>query len=112
VTFTLSEFLGKNNFSTMKKTNDLPIGDVLKQMVKAFRMEDNLNRVKIENYWEQEMGEAIAKHTRDLRLRNKILYITIDSAPLRQELHIGREKIKKILNEAIGEEYISDVVVQ
>ena len=42
----------------------------------------------------------------------KKLYITVDSAPLRQELSYGREKIKKVMNEELGEDYIEEVIIR
>jgi hypothetical protein len=35
----------------MKKTNDLPIGEVLQQMVRAFKLKDDLTKVTIEKVW-------------------------------------------------------------
>ena len=95
----------------MKKTNDLPIGEVLQQMVRAFKLKDDLTKVTIENVWEEKMGRMIATYTRSLTLKNRVLYVVIESASLRSELHFGREKIRQRLNEAIGEEFLSEVIV-
>ena len=95
----------------MKKTNDLPIGEVLQQMVRAFKLKDDLTKVTIENVWEEKMGRMIATYTRSLTLKNRVLYVAIESASLRSELHFGREKIRLRLNEAIGEDFLSEVIV-
>ena len=95
----------------MKKTNDLPIGEVLQQMVRAFKLKDDLTKVTIENVWEEKMGRMIATYTRSLTLKNRVLYVVIESASLRSELHYGREKIRLRLNEAIGEDFLSEVIV-
>jgi hypothetical protein len=98
-------------FKSVKKTNDEPIGDILKQMVKAFKLERNLNKTKIENLWEQLMGKTISTYTRELVVRDNVLYVKIDSASLRSELHFGRDKILNIINEALGEAYLKEVVI-
>ncbi|MEO1434926.1 MAG: hypothetical protein AAFV80_05275 [Bacteroidota bacterium] len=36
----------------------------------------------------------------------------LESAALRQELSYGRDKIKKVLNEELGEEYIKEVIIR
>jgi predicted nucleic acid-binding Zn ribbon protein len=95
----------------MKKTNDLPIGDVLQQMVRAFKLKDDLTKVTIEKVWEEKMGKMIATYTRSLTLKNRVLYVVIESASLRSELHMGRDKIRLRLNEAIGEDFLSEVIV-
>jgi predicted nucleic acid-binding Zn ribbon protein len=95
----------------MKKTNDEPIGDVLKQMVKAFKLDQNLNKTKIENLWESHMGKSISTYTREIIVKDYKLYVKIESASLRSELHYGREKILKIMNEALGENYLKEVII-
>ncbi|MBL7814273.1 MAG: DUF721 domain-containing protein [Saprospiraceae bacterium] len=95
----------------MRKTNDEPLADVLQQMVRAFKLGDNLNKTKIENLWEEKMGRTIATYTRELRVRDKILYVRIESASLRSELHMGREKIRQMLNNEIGEEFLKEVII-
>jgi uncharacterized 2Fe-2S/4Fe-4S cluster protein (DUF4445 family) len=94
-----------------KTTNDLPIGEVLQQMVRAFKLKDDLTKVTIENVWEAQMGKMITTYTRSLTLKNRVLYVVIESASLRSELHIGRDKIRLRLNEAIGEAFIEEVIV-
>jgi predicted nucleic acid-binding Zn ribbon protein len=95
----------------MRKTNDEPLADVLQQMVRAFKLGDNLNKTKIESLWEEKMGRTIATYTRELRIRDKILYVTIDSASLRSELHFGREKVRIMLNKEIGEDFLKEVII-
>jgi Dna[CI] antecedent, DciA len=95
----------------MKKTNDQPIADVLQQMVHVFRLKPNLYKTKIENLWLEKMGATIAGYTREIRMTDNVLYVSIESAPLRSELHFGREKIKTMFNEALGEDYIKEVVI-
>ena len=95
----------------MRKTNDQPLADVLQQMVHVFRLKPNLYKTKIENLWEQMMGKTISTYTREIRLKDNVLFVTIESAPLRSELHFGREKIRQMLNEEIGEEFLKEVVI-
>ena len=57
------------------------------------------------------MGPSINKYTTQITVRRNKLFVTIESAPLKQELSFGKEKIKKMINEELGEEYIQDVVI-
>jgi predicted nucleic acid-binding Zn ribbon protein len=95
----------------MKKTNDEPIGDILKQMVRAFKLDQNLNKTKIENLWEQQMGKTIATYTREIIVKDHKLFVKIESASLRSELHFGREKILRMMNDALGENYLKEVII-
>ena len=52
----------------------------------------------------------VANHTKDLHIRNKVLFVKIDSAALRNELNYARETIIKSLNEEVHANVIEDVV--
>ena len=95
----------------IKKTNDQKISEVLKQMVNSSRLKPKLTQTKIQESWSRLMGPSISRYTKKIGLRKKKLYITIDSAALKNELMYAREKIKKMLNEELGEEYIEEVII-
>ena len=95
----------------MKKTNDQPLSEVLQQMVHVFRLKPNLYKTKIENLWAERMGKSIATYTRDIKIKDNVLFVTIESASLRNELHFGREKIRAMFNEELGEDFLKEVVI-
>jgi len=95
----------------MKKTNDEPIGNILKKMVRENRWKENLNRVKVNEVWAKVMGETVNRYTRHVTLRKDTLVLLIDSSPLKQELLFARKKIIQLMNEEIGESIIKEVVI-
>ncbi len=95
----------------MKRHNDQKIDEVLKEMMNSKRLKPKLHQAKIKMVWEELMGPSISKYTTEISLRRNKLYVNISSAPLKQELSFGKEKIKKIMNETLGEAYIEDVVI-
>ena len=52
----------------------------------------------------------VAMHTKDLHIRNKVLFVRIDSAALRNELGYARETLVKSLNQEANAEVIEDIV--
>lgn len=96
----------------MKKHNDQRIDEVLKNMVGGYKHKSKLYKNKLATTWENTMGVTIAKYTSRISVRNNKLFITIDSAPLKQELSFAKEKIKKVMNEELGENFISEVVIR
>jgi len=96
----------------MKKHNDQKIDEVLKNLVGNYKHKSKLYRNKLETTWESQMGTTISKYTSRISVRNNKLFITIDSAPLKQELSFSKDKIKKLMNEELGENYILEVVIR
>jgi predicted nucleic acid-binding Zn ribbon protein len=91
--------------------NDKKIGELVEMFVQSGRIKPKLFEKKIENAWMELMGRSINRYTRSITLREQILRVKIDSAPLRQELHYARDKIKEKLNEFLREEYIQEVKI-
>ncbi len=94
----------------MKKNNEISLGDAIKQVLKGLRLDEKLEEVNVMNSWEKVVGPMINRHTTKLFIRNKILYVNLDSAPLRNELMLARNKIVKALNKEAGKNVIEDIV--
>jgi predicted nucleic acid-binding Zn ribbon protein len=96
----------------MKKKNDVSLQDAMKDMLKEYRLTAQLDETRIKSLWEKLMGKTIATYTSNISVRKNVLYLTILSAPLKHELTYGKEKIRALLNEELGEEVVKDVVIR
>jgi predicted nucleic acid-binding Zn ribbon protein len=94
----------------MKTSNDRPIGEVLKEMIETYRLEGKLNELKIVHSWQNVVGDMIAKHTKDVYIRNGKLFVRVDSPALKNELTYNTSTIIERLNEAAGGKVISEIV--
>jgi predicted nucleic acid-binding Zn ribbon protein len=96
----------------MKKHNDQKINEVLGDMIKDLRLKPKLNQTKIKEVWAQIMGPQIDRYTKKITVQNTKVIVTIESSPLRQELSYGKDKILKNLNEALGETYLTEIIIR
>jgi len=62
------------------------------------------------NSWEKVVGGIFAKHTTNLYVKNKKLFVFLDSSALRNELHMERTEIIKKLNSEIGKKVINEII--
>ncbi|MCB9307788.1 MAG: DUF721 domain-containing protein [Lewinellaceae bacterium] len=84
----------------------------MQDMLQEFRLKPHLDETRIKMLWEKLMGKTIATYTSGITVRKQVLYLTILSGPLKHELSYAKDKIKSLLNEEMGEEYIKDVVIR
>ena len=96
----------------VKQSSDQPLGEAIKDFLKAYRLEEKWNETKLIRAWEKVLGRLIANHTKELYIRNRILFAHVDSAALRNELSYAREKIVKALNQEVCADVIEDVVIR
>jgi hypothetical protein len=94
------------------KKNDKPIKDVLNDFVHQKKITSGFNNTKLKKIWKDKMGTSINKYTKSIFLRNGILYLVIESAPLKHELKMGKHKLMNLLNEELGEIIIKDINIK
>lgn len=71
-----------------------------------------MQALQITDVWEQIMGSTVARYTDSIQIVNHTLFISTRVAPLRNELVYQKEKIIQRVNEALGEQVISEVVIR
>jgi hypothetical protein len=96
----------------MRKTNEQPLKEVLKELIDAYRIHDRLCEARILGAWERLMGPTVSRRTREIYISNHVLHLQVSSAPLREELALSRAKILEKLNEVAGCEFLKDLVVR
>lgn len=91
---------------------EISIGDAIQQFLLKSRLKTGIQALRIEELWEQIMGKTIAKYTNKIQIINKTLFITTTVAPLKNELLYQKEKIRERVNEVMGENMITEVVIK
>jgi predicted nucleic acid-binding Zn ribbon protein len=94
------------------RKNQQSLKEVITELLKTYRLQGGLNEVKLINSWEKLMGKMIANHTKEIYIIKTKLFVKLDSAALREELHFAKSKIIKMLNDEVGEKVIEDIVFQ
>ncbi|QAA83125.1 DUF721 domain-containing protein [Aequorivita sp. H23M31] len=95
-----------------RHAENISIGDALKEFIENNRLEKGLDKVNAKEAWDRVMGVAIAKYTTDIKFDRDTLYVQLSSSVLREELGYGKEKIIKMLNEDLGKDLITKLVLR
>ncbi len=96
----------------MRSSNEQTLGDAIREFLHAYNLDEKLNETTAIKSWEKVAGKLVARHTQDLHIRNKVLFVKIDSPALKNELNYNREKIVGMINKAVKTEVIEDIVFQ
>ncbi len=94
----------------MSAHNEQPLENVIRDFLKIYNLEPKLDEVKLINSWESVVGKMIAKHTNDLHIRKKTLFVYLDSDALRNELAYTKSLLISKLNESAGKQVIKEIV--
>ena len=88
-----------------------PLGDLIKEFYELHRGADYLDEVKVINAWPKVVGPFIASHTIDTSIKNGVLYVRVDSDALRSELGYSKSLLMKNLNDMVGKEMVTEIVL-
>lgn len=92
--------------------SEMSIGDAIRAFLSKSRLKSGIHSLQIEQIWEEIMGKTVAKYTDKIQIINRTLFIHTNIGALKNELVYQREKIKERVNEALGEQVITNVVIQ
>ena len=93
-------------------SNESTIGDVLKQFIETNKLQSGMDKIDVQEAWKSLMGNGVNSYTKEVVLKGSTLYVVLTSAVLRQELSYGKDKIIKMINEELGKEVVSDVILR
>lgn len=92
------------------RSNDHTIKEVIAEMIKEFRLSDKLRELNIMNAWPAIVGKVVNKHTTSIKLNEGTLYVSLDNAAMRHELHMARSKLVKALNKKLHEDVLKEII--
>ena len=90
----------------------ISLGQALEHFIRKSRMRNDLRSIQVGEVWEKVVGKTISAYTEKVQLVNHTLFITTRVAPLRTELLYQKQRIMERVNEEMGENLVSDVVIQ
>lgn len=95
----------------MKRTDPMSI----KQLIDAVLDDDNVREAAREQrlcyMWPEIVGQGINRYTTRRYVADRKLHVHISSAPLRNELQFHRSRLVDLLNQSVGADVITDIVI-
>ncbi|MCH8317208.1 MAG: DUF721 domain-containing protein [Bacteroidetes bacterium] len=96
--------------NNIEKSDAVSIKEAVNDMLQTYNIKDKFNQTHIIASWERLMGKPIAKRTTKIFIKEKVMFVELTSAPLKQELSLSKTKILQILNNEAGENLLEDIV--
>lgn len=81
-----------------RNSKPLRIKDLTSQLFEKNKITKNVLEAKIQNTWEELMGNNVTKRTKNIFIKDSKLFIKISSSPLKNELNNSKKIILKNIN--------------
>jgi len=92
-----------------RQGEEKPLGQLVKGIMKAYGLEEKMKSYDLIAAWPELMGPAVAQRTKEIKIVNNTLYLSIDSSVMRDELFHGKQIIIGRCNAHVGEELLRDI---
>lgn len=94
-----------------RKSNEQSLGEVITDLLKVYRLDSRMKELDVKDAWKAVMGEVVSRKTLNVKLRGKILVVSLDSGVMKEEFSYNKQRIIEIMNEKLGEEVIKEVQI-
>lgn len=94
----------------MNDPNQNTVGELIKAFYEEHKGPGYLDEVKVVKGWPGVVGPFIAQYSKEVNVRNGVMYVRISSDSLRAELSYSKSVLLKHLNDLVGYELLTDIV--
>lgn len=89
----------------------MTIKEAVEKMLEVYKLRRKYDETALLAAWPELMGNAIANRTRQLYIRDKKLFVKVESSVIKNELLLMRSQIIGRMNEHVGQVVIEDLIV-
>lgn len=97
----------------MIKRNTQPISEILRDIFEDnTKLYEKILEIRIQRAWSEVLGPMVMQYTRNIYVKDHVLFVSLTSSVLRSELTLCRERLVKSLNEYAGSAVIRDIIIR
>ena len=82
----------------MRKTNDKTLKEAIEQMLQVYKIKRRYDETGIISAWPELVGKSVANRTKEIFIRDKKLFLRIESSVIKNELLMMRTQIIEKIN--------------
>ncbi len=87
------------------------LGEAIRELLSSYRLSTKFDETQLINSWERMAGKPIARRTRKLYIRDRVLFVELDSPAMRQDFTLHKSRVLDLLKAEFGAGIITDIVV-
>ena len=99
-----------NKENASRRPGITPLKDAIDQMLEKYRLRNRFDQSYVVAHWDTIMGSAIGSRTQKVFIKDRTLFLQIESAPLRNELVRAKSKIIELINREMKSDLVDEVV--
>ncbi len=93
-----------------QKSDAIHIREAIQELLKTQHLKPKFDEANVVVSWERIVGKSIARRTRKIYMRDKVLFVELLSPSLKQDLGYHKVQMLEVLRKEFGEGVVSEIV--
>jgi len=94
----------------MRKTNDKTLKEAIEQMLNVYKIKRRFDETGVITAWPDLVGKSVANRTKELFVRDKKLFLRIESSVIKNELMLMRSQIIEKINKEAKSVLVEEII--
>ena len=86
------------------------ISQAIQELLKTNHLKPKFDEANVVASWERIVGKAIAKRTKRINVRNKVLFVELLSPSMKHDLGYHKSQMLELFKKEFGEGVVSEIV--
>jgi predicted nucleic acid-binding Zn ribbon protein len=86
------------------------VGDAIRNLLNSYNLTTRFDEANLLNSWERLVGKPIAKRTKKLYLKNKVLFVEFDSPTMRHDFEFHKAHVLEVFKKEFGDGIITGII--
>lgn len=87
------------------------MGQAIRELLNSYRLSTKFDEANLIGSWERLAGKPIARRTKKIQIRNKVLFVELDSPSLKHDFSMHKAQVLELFQKEFGAGVISDIIV-
>ena len=87
------------------------VGEGIRNMLNSYHIASRFDEANLINSWERIAGKPIAMRTKNIYIRNKVLFVQLDSPSMKHDFGMHKAQVLEMFRKEFGPGIIDDIVV-
>ena len=86
------------------------VGQAIRDLLNSYKLTSRFDEATLIGSWERIAGKPIAKRTKKLYIRNKVLFVELDSPSMKHDFSLHKSQVLDLFKKEFGPNIITDII--
>lgn len=87
------------------------VGQAIRDLLNSYKLTSKFDETTLISSWERIAGKPIARRTKNIYIRNKVLFVELDSPSMKHDFSLHKSQVLDLFKKEFGADIIGDIIV-